>query len=87
MKIALRIIVVLVLSFTIFGFYTNSVNEGEGEKFIGIGVLIFAFVLMPLFIYHRYNGRDLSRYSIKNLFQSGGDKIEDVIERNKQKKR
>ncbi len=69
MKIALRIIIVSIIGFVIFGFYTNSVNEGEGEKFIGIGVLIFAFVLMPLFIYHRYNGRDLSRYSIKNMFQ------------------
>lgn len=85
MKIALRIAVVLVLGFIIFGFYTNSIIEGEGEKFIGMGVLIFAFILMPLFIYHRYNGRDLSRYSIKNLFQPG-NKIEDVIKRNEKKK-
>ena len=85
MKIALRSISALVLGFIIFGFYTNSVNEGDGEKFIGIGVLIFAFILMPLFIYHRYNGRDLSQYSIKNLFQPG-NKIEDVIKRNKENK-
>ncbi|MCD6543532.1 MAG: hypothetical protein J7K34_03395 [Flavobacteriaceae bacterium] len=85
MKLALRIIIALVFGFIIFGIYTNSASEGEGEKFIGIGVLIFAFVLMPLFIYHRYNGRDLSQYSFKNLFQPG-NKIEDVIKRNEQKK-
>ena len=85
MKIALRIIMALIFGFALFGFYTNSVNEGEGEKFIGIGVLLFAFVLMPLFIYHRYNGRDLSKYSLKNLFQPG-NKIEDVMKRNEQKK-
>jgi len=85
MKIALRIIIALVFGFIFYGIYTNSVSEGEGEKFIGIGVLIFAFVLMPLFIYHRYNGRDLSQYSLKNLFQPG-NKIEDVIKRNEQKK-
>ena len=85
MKILLRIALVLVFGFIIFGIYSNSIIEGEGEKFIGIGVLIFAFVLMPVFIYHRYNGRDLSKYSLKNLFQSG-NKIEDVIKRNEQKK-
>ena len=86
MKIALRIILVLVVGFIAYGFYTNSVSEGEGEKFIGIGVLIFAFFLMPLFIYHRYNGRDLSRYSLKNLFEHKGEKIEDIIKRKEKEK-
>ncbi len=81
MKIVLRIILVFVFGFIVYGFHTNSISEGEGEKFIGIGVLMFAFFLMPLFIYHRYNGRDLSRYSLKNLFEHGGEKIEDVIKR------
>jgi len=52
-----------------FGFYTNFNSEGEGEKFIGMGILIFAFILMPLFIYHRYYGKDLSRYSLDNMFK------------------
>lgn len=86
MKIALRIIIVVVVGFIAFGFYTNSVFDGEGEKYIGIGVLLFAFILMPLFIYHRYNGRDLSRYSLKNLFEHRGEKIEDIIKRNEQNK-
>ena len=29
----------------------------NGVKLIGFGVLLFAFVIMPLFIYHRYKGR------------------------------
>ena len=87
MKIALRIILALVVGFVAFGFYTNSVSEGEGEKFIGIGVLMFAFFLMPLFIYQRYNGRDLSRYSLKNLFEHGGETIEDVIKRQEKEKK
>ncbi len=73
MKIILKIILVIVIGFVAFGYYMNSNNNGEGEKFIGIGVLLFAFILMPLFIYHRYNGRDLSRYSIRNLFQKEED--------------
>jgi hypothetical protein len=69
MKIVLRIVLLIVVVLIVFGVYTNKGAEGEGEKFIGIGVLILAFILMPLFIYHRYNGRDLSRYSIRNMFE------------------
>jgi len=69
MKTILKIILIVVIGFVAFGYYMNSNNNGEGEKFIGIGVVLFAFILLPLFIYHRYNGRDLSRYSIRNLFQ------------------
>ena len=63
----LKILVVIVIGFVAFGYYTNYSNEGEGEKFIGIGVLIFAFILMPLFVYHRYKNKDLSSYSFKNF--------------------
>jgi len=73
MKTVLKIILLIVIGFVAFGYYMKGNNNGEGEKFIGIGVLLFAFILMPLFIYHRYNGRDLSRYSIRNLFQKEED--------------
>jgi amino acid permease len=69
MKIVLRIVLFIALALIIFGFYSNLTEEGQGKKFIGFGVLIFAFILMPLFIYHRYNGKDLSRYSMRNMFQ------------------
>ncbi len=69
MKIVLRIVLLIVVVLIGFGAYTNKLAESEGEIFIGIGVIILAFILMPLFIYHRYNGRDLSRYSIRNMFE------------------
>ena len=31
-------------------------------------LLAIVVVLIPLFIYHRFNGKDLSRYSIRNSF-------------------
>jgi len=74
MKIVLRIVLLIVVALIAFGFYTNKVAHAEGEKFIGVGVLILAFILMPLFIYHRYNGRDLSRYSIRNTFKKEDEK-------------
>lgn len=79
MKTILRIVLIINLILVGFGFYTNFNNEGEGEKFIGIGVLMFAFILMPLFIYHRYKGKDLSNYSLDNMLNE--------IEKNKEKKR
>ena len=69
MNIFLKILVAIIIGFVAFGYYTNYSNDGEGEKFIGIGVLIFAFILMPLFVYHRYKNKDLSRYTFKNFNQ------------------
>lgn len=69
MKLILRIVLLIVIVLISYGLYANNVIDGEGEKFIGIGVLIFAFILMPLFIYYRYYGKDLSRYSIQNMFK------------------
>ncbi|MDZ7612603.1 MAG: hypothetical protein U5K51_01895 [Flavobacteriaceae bacterium] len=40
-------------------------NAEQGDKFIGFGVLLFAFVLLPLFLYHRYHGKDLSQYRFR----------------------
>ena len=67
MKLVLRFILFLTIALIGYGYYLNYENSGQGEKFIGIGVLILAFVLMPLFIYHRYKNKDLKNYSIKDF--------------------
>ena len=69
MKIVLRIVLFIVVGFIVFGYVINYLNNGEGEKFIGIGILILTFILMPLFIYHRYKNKDLSQYTFKNHHQ------------------
>ncbi len=74
MNLVLKIVFVIVIGLIIYGFYNNSVNVGHGEKFIGFGVLIFAFVFMPLFIYHRYKDKDLSKY---RLFQNRNEDKKD----------
>ena len=67
MKKVLIIILITALGFIAYGYYVNAGSSGEGEKFIGIGVLVFAFILMPLFIYHRYKNKDLKNYSFKDF--------------------
>ena len=73
MKFVLQIILVIVIGFVGFGYYINYNESGQGEKFIGIGVLIFAFILMPIFIYHRYKNKDLSRYTFHNQGKKEGE--------------
>jgi hypothetical protein len=77
MKAVLTSILVIVIGFVAYGYYINGENLGEGEKFIGIGVLIFAFILMPLFVYHRYKNKDLRNYSFKDFSKEVEDKFKD----------
>ena len=76
MKTVLKLILFLALGLIGYGYYLNSSAAGSGEKFIGVGVLIFAFVLMPLFIYHRYKNKDLKNYSFRD-FANPPDKKKD----------
>ncbi len=69
MKNLLRIILFVVVSLIVGGTVGNLIESGKGEVYIGIGVLIFAFILMPVFIYYRYKGKDLSKYSIDQYFR------------------
>lgn len=64
MKTILWLIFISVLGLILCGYYVNSYEYSGGEKYIGAGVLLFAFVLMPLFIYHRYKDRDLKQYRL-----------------------
>jgi amino acid transporter len=67
MKILLRIILLLVIGLLGTGFYFQETATKNAEIYIGIGVLLLAFVLMPLFIYHGYKGKDLTKYSFQNM--------------------
>jgi hypothetical protein len=77
MNKVLIIILIAALGFIAYGYYVNSGSSGEGEKFIGIGVLVFAFILMPMFIYHRYKNKDLKNYSFKDFAKKLEDRNKD----------
>lgn len=69
MKYVISTILVVVLGMLTYGFYIKSNGDTNGEIIIGIGVLMVAFVLMPLFIYHRYKDKDLSSFRLKNFLE------------------
>ena len=66
MKIILQTLLALVLILWSIGAILHLTDHEKSPIFIGIGVLILTLVLMPLFIYHRYNGKDLTKYSLKH---------------------
>ena len=77
MKAVLTSILVIVIGFVAYGYYINGENLGEGEKYIGVGVLILAFILLPLFVFHRYKNKDLRNYSFKDFSKEVEDKFKD----------
>lgn len=64
MKIAVRIILAIILLDFGIGFYLLNQDHPKGNIIVGIGVLAFAFVLMPLFLYQRYRGKKLKDYTL-----------------------
>ncbi len=67
MKKLLIILFIIVLSILGYGFYLKNYGGDNSELIIGIGVVLTAFVLMPLFIYHRYKDKDMKNFQFKNF--------------------
>ena len=67
MKYILIILLVLILATFAIGFYLKDLGNSYAEIIIGIDVLVVAFVLMPLFLYHRYKNKDLSTFKFTSI--------------------
>lgn len=76
MKYVLTILLIIIISALAYGFYIKDNLDGQGEIIIGIGVLAIAFILMPLFIYHRYKNKNIKDFTFDKYKQ-------DLIEHNR----
>ena len=48
------------------GYYFKLENEIIGNKIIGISVIVFVLLFMPLFIYNSWKGKKLSDYTFSD---------------------
>ena len=66
MKYVLWILFLFILIFLVYGFSIKTPIDSSGDKYIGLAVLGLFFIWMPLFIYHRYKGKDIKKYMIND---------------------
>ena len=57
MKKILICLIVTIACLISFGYFQKN-NGLNGDKWIGIGILLVAFVLMPLFLYSRFKNKE-----------------------------
>ncbi|SEA61468.1 hypothetical protein [Psychroflexus halocasei] len=58
------VFIIIALSFGV-GFYIKLYDDAKmGEVIIGLSVLASSFILMPLFLYHRWKGKRLEDYTL-----------------------
>lgn len=67
MKYVIIFVLVLTLGMLVTGFYLKNAGDANGDIVIGLGILMVAFVLMPLFIYHRYKNKNLSDFTFEKF--------------------
>tara|TARA_R110000772_G_C13128303_1_gene422593 strand:- start:251 stop:496 length:246 start_codon:yes stop_codon:yes gene_type:complete len=60
----LRILLILVITGIGLGFYVKSSDEKTGHLIIGTSIVVGVFVLMPVFIYHRWKDRSVKDYML-----------------------
>ena len=65
MKKILIGLIALIACLISFGYFQKN-NGLNGDKWIGIGVLLAAFLLMPLFLYSRFKNKE-TRERMLNL--------------------
>ncbi|MGH1387255.1 hypothetical protein [Kordia sp.] len=66
MKYILIILIVALLGVGIFAYNYEFAEEDFDQKVIGVCVLIFSFIWMPLFIYHRYKNKKKEDFILSN---------------------
>ncbi|WP_074409502.1 MULTISPECIES: hypothetical protein [Aquimarina] len=65
MKYIIRILFIAIIILICVGYYfKNSGDHSTGDKLVGIGILASSFILMPIFIYHRWKNKKVKDYML-----------------------
>ena len=84
MKWFLRVFFVLVIANIIVGYIIRQDDMGLGEKWVGLAVATGFFIYMPIFLVHRWKGKQLKDYTLspENL-----KKMKETLEPEKKRKK
>ena len=66
MKLVLKILFVIFLVWMCLGFYLLEIEHEKAKIVMGLGVFFLSFILMPIFIYHRYKNGRYQKYIIND---------------------
>ena len=73
MKIVLKIFFFIFIGLMALGAYFKYTDHPKGDVVLGIGAFFMAFILMPLFIFHRFRNGKYKKYVLdpksKNPFK------------------
>jgi len=65
MRALIKLVFLMIAAGFVLGtYYKLYEDDAIGERIIGISVLASAFVLMPLFLAHRWKGKRLQDYTL-----------------------
>ena len=64
MKYIISILFITVLISLGVGFYSKTEDAAMGNLIIGLSLMVGFFILMPLFIYHRWKNKSVSEYML-----------------------
>ena len=63
----IKILALLIFIAVLVGFYFRWEEEVIlGDRIIGMAVLASSFILLPLFLYHRWKGKSLKDYTLSD---------------------
>jgi len=84
-KLIIFIFYILVITMCI-GFYLRYYSDETlmGDRFIGLTILAAIFILMPMFLYHRWKNRNVKDYM---LTEDNIHKMREFSERKKRNKK
>ncbi|WP_435260688.1 hypothetical protein [Tenacibaculum sp. nBUS_03] len=66
MKTIIKILFIIFLVWMTTGIYLLNTNHEKAPIVMGLGVFYMSFILMPIFIYHRYKDGKYKKYVINN---------------------
>ena len=71
MKLLLKFMFVVFILWMSIGAYLLKTEHPKAEIVMGLGVFYLSFLLMPVFIYHRYKDGKYKKYIINNPDKTG----------------